>query len=145
MLSIQEISDRFELQDLSNRYCHLLDQGLFDELTQVFTDDAHIDYTSMGGIKGTPRQIVSFLKQVMPRFSNYQHMISNQQFEISGDKATGRIMCFNPMETTSTATETSVFFLGFWYVDKYIRTDKGWKIYSRAEEKSYQFNCSSIG
>ena len=91
MLSIQEISDRFELQDLTNRYCHLLDQGLFDELTQVFTDDAHIDYTSMGGIKGTPRQIVSFLKQVMPRFSNYQHMISNQQFETSGDKATGAV------------------------------------------------------
>ena len=140
MLSIQEISDRFELQDLTNQYCHLLDQGLFDELTQVFTDDAHIDYTSMGGIKGNPGQIVSFLKKVMPRFSNYQHMISNQQFDIADDTATGRIMCFNPMETASTTTETSVFFLGFWYIDKYIRTDKGWRICSRVEEKSYQFN-----
>ncbi|OUS02331.1 hypothetical protein A9Q81_08780 [Gammaproteobacteria bacterium 42_54_T18] len=139
MLSIQEISDRFELQDLTNQYCHLLDQRLFDELTQVFTTDAHIDYTSMGGIKGNPNQIVSFLKEVMPRFSNYQHMISNQQFEITDDKATGRIMCFNPMETTST-TDTSVFFLGFWYIDKYMRTDKGWRIASRVEEKSYQYN-----
>jgi len=140
MLSIQEISDRFELQDLTNQYCHLLDQGLFDELTQVFTDDAHIDYTAMGGIKGNPGQIVSFLKKVMPGFSNYQHMISNQQFDIADDTATGRIMCFNPMETASTTTETSVFFLGFWYIDKYIRTDKGWRICSRVEEKSYQFN-----
>ena len=143
VLSIQEMSDRFELQDLTNRYCHLLDQGLFDELTQVFTDDAQIDYTAMGGIKGNPGEIVSFLKQVMPRFSNFQHMISNQQFEIADDRATGRIMCFNPMESTSTTsstTESSVFFLGFWYVDKYIRTDKGWRICSRVEEKSYQFN-----
>ncbi|OUS24204.1 hypothetical protein A9Q99_25010 [Gammaproteobacteria bacterium 45_16_T64] len=140
MLSLQEMSDRFELQDLTNRYCHLLDQGLFEELRQVFTDDACIDYTAMGGIKGNPDDVVSFLKQVMPRFANYQHMITNQQFDIDDDKAAGRIMCLNPMEPVSTSQDSSLFFLGFWYVDEYVRTDHGWRISSRVEEKSYQFN-----
>lgn len=139
-LSLQEISDRFELQDLTNRYSHLLDQQLFDGLDDVFTADAYIDYTAMGGVKGDLETIKTFLKKVMPRFSNTQHMISNQQFTINGNEATGRIMCFNPMETSG-EQEPSVFFLGFWYVDKYLRTDKGWRICSRIEEKSYRCNC----
>jgi len=53
MLSLQEISDRFELQDLIYRYSQLIDGKDFDKLaTDVFTPDAFIDYSAFGGSKG---------------------------------------------------------------------------------------------
>lgn len=135
-LSIQEISDRFEIQDLITNYCEIIDKREFDRLDSVFSEDAFIDYSAMGGAKGNRREIIEFLKNVMPMFVNYQHMISNLQIKIDGDTATGRIMCFNPMEVG----ENPVFFLGLWYVDEYVRTPEGWRICKRSEEKSYQFN-----
>ena len=53
MLSQQEISDRFEIQDLVFRYSDIIDQRNFDLLrSEIFTDDAFIDYTAMGGASG---------------------------------------------------------------------------------------------
>ena len=136
-LSLQEISDRFEIQDLIANYCHIIDQGAFDQLTDIFTEDAFIDYSAMGGAKGSRAEIIAFLKNVMPMFISTQHMISNYQISVDGDTATGRIMCFNPMEISG----NPVFFLGLWYVDEYQRTADGWRISSRVEEKAYQFNA----
>jgi len=31
-------------------------------------------------------------------------------------------------------------FLGLWYLDKYVRTAKGWRISERVETKSYDYN-----
>ena len=140
MISQQQISDRFELQDLVTRYCHIIDGGNYDELKSIFADDAHIDYTAMGGIAGSRSEIIEFLKQVMPRFSAAQHMISNYLFDFSeaGDSATGRIMCLNSMQPAG--EEQGMFFLGLWYVDEYIRTEAGWRISTRSEEKSWSVN-----
>ena len=140
MLSQQEISDRFEIQDLIVHYSHLIDAQKFDDLDEVFTPDAFIDYSAFGGAKGDYAEVKEFLKQALPAFKNSQHMISNYQIKIAGDEATGRIMCFNPMELNLPDQGNPVFFLGLWYLDKYVRTDKGWRISERVEEKSYGFN-----
>ena len=39
-LSLQEMSDRFEIQDLMVGYCYAVDDRDFDTLDQYFTDDA---------------------------------------------------------------------------------------------------------
>lgn len=138
MLSLQEMSDRFELQDLTHRYCEIVDRGQFSLLTEVFTREAHIDYTAMGGIQGNVDDVIAFLQHAMPRFRHYQHIISNQQFVIDDDNATGRIICLNPMEPAKGTSHEGVFFLGFWYVDEYVRTEDGWRIHRRVEEKCFQ-------
>lgn len=33
-----------------------------------------------------------------------------------------------------------VYFCGLWYVNEYVRTDRGWRIARRVEELSYKFN-----
>jgi hypothetical protein len=139
-LSLQEISDRLEIQDLIIDYADIIDSGEIDRLDDIFTKDAFIDYSAMGGEKGDLEKIKAFLKAVMPIFKNTQHLISNYQIKVNGDAATGRIMCFNPMEINDEAGGNPVFFLGLWYVDEYVRTEAGWRIKSRVEEKSYQFN-----
>lgn len=140
-LSLQEISDRLEIQDLIVEYADVIDSGEIGRLDDIFTKDAFIDYSAMGGEKGGLEKIKDFLKMAMPIFKNTQHLISNYQIKLKSDSATGRIMCFNPMEINDEASGNPVFFLGLWYVDEYVRTEAGWRIKSRVEEKSYQFNA----
>ena len=54
MLSQQEMSDRLEIQDLLNAYCHAIDRRDWDALDQICSrEDAIIDYTEAGGARGT--------------------------------------------------------------------------------------------
>uniref|UniRef100_UPI0021F33F53 nuclear transport factor 2 family protein n=1 Tax=Mycolicibacterium gadium TaxID=1794 RepID=UPI0021F33F53 len=52
MLSLEEMSDRMEIQQLLVDYSTAIDSRRFDDLDRVFTPDAHIDYTELGGIAG---------------------------------------------------------------------------------------------
>jgi hypothetical protein len=138
-LSMQEMSDRFEIQDMLYRYADIIDRKSIDELRDIFTVDAHIDYSAFGGSVGDLESTLVFLKEALPAFSASQHLNANIQITINGDTATGRVMCFNPMEMPL-GEEKKVFMLGLWYVDEYRRGPSGWQISRRAEEKSWVFN-----
>ena len=142
MLSLQEISDRLEIEDLVNGYSHVVDSRDFDKFRDLFTADAHIDYSAFDGSVGTLEDTISFLKSaVTPElFPNCQHMVSNIRLELNGDTATGRVMCLNPMQMALPDNTHHVFMLGLWYLDEYRRTDSGWRISRREEEKSWTFN-----
>lgn len=144
MLSMQEISDRFELQDLVFRYSQIIDSKDFDLLREeVFTPDAFIDYSVFGGSKGNLEETIEFLHKAMAIFPNTQHLNANIQIQLDADdpnKATGRVMCFNPQDMRLKNGESYIFFCGLWYVDEYRRTEQGWRISRRVEEKSYVFN-----
>jgi 3-phenylpropionate/cinnamic acid dioxygenase small subunit len=139
MLSLQEISDRLEIQELLVRYSHTLDTHDWDAWEQVFTPDAMIDYTETGGPRGGVKETRAFLESVMPTtFSSYQHMIGNTVLEIEGDTARARSILFNPM--VMSGDEPTVFFVGLWYRDELVRTSDGWRIKDRYEERSYTYN-----
>lgn len=142
MLSQQEMSDRWEIQDLVFHYAHLIDTKDFDRLRDVFTGDAHIDYSAFGGSVGDLEQTIAYLKDAVADsvFPNSQHLNANVQVTVEGDTGKGRVMCFNPMEMALPDGGTQVFLLGLWYVDEYRRTPEGWRISRREEEKSWVFN-----
>lgn len=143
MLSQQELSDRFELQDLVFHYADLIDTKQIERLRQeIFTEDAHIDYSVFGGSVGDVDTTLDFLKSALTDelFPNSQHLNANVQIKLDGDTATGRVMCFNPMEMVLPEDGNQTYFLGLWYVDEYRRTDKGWRISRREEVKSWVFN-----
>ena len=143
MLSQQELSDRLELQDLVYFYSHLIDTKSFDSLREVFTEDAHIDYSAFGGSVGNLEETIAYLKKAVADdiFPNSQHLNANLQFTVNGDSATGRVMCFNPMEMKLPDGGLQVFLIGLWYVDEYRRTAAGWRMARRVEEKSWVFNA----
>ncbi len=89
MLSLPEISDRLEIQDLMVRYSHAVDTGQWDLLDDIFTEDAHIDYTAMGGPAGDVAATKKFLAAMLPNFPAFQHLISNSSITLDGDTATG--------------------------------------------------------
>ena len=137
MKSLEEISDRLEIQDLMVAYSHAIDFKNFDELDDVFTPDAFIDYTVFGGPKGPYPEVKQFLKDQMPMFSSYYHMISTSKIELHGDTATGVTVCHNPMVLSGKDGAETVFVCGLWYHDKFVRTADGWRIKERIEEKTY--------
>lgn len=139
-MDLREISDRLEINNLLIDYCSAIDTHDWDALDAVFTPDAHIDYTALGGIKGSFPEIKAYLAKVLPFFPSTQHLIANSRVWIEGDAARARTMCHNPMEMPLKAGGTQVVFYGLWYVDRLVRTPGGWRIRERVEERGYAFN-----
>jgi len=136
-LSLQQISDRLELQDLVTEYANALDAREFDRMDRVFTPDAYIDYRAMGGIDGPYPKVKAWLPEALKHFPSFMHFVGNFHFEIEGDTARGRIACFNPMVVPKAEGGTETMFLGLWYVDRYRRTAEGWRIVERSEQHCY--------
>jgi len=135
MLSLEEISDRLEIQQLMIDYSNAIDQKRFDDLDLVFTEDAYIDYRVTGGIDGAFPEVKAWLKEVLPNFPAYYHMLGNVDIRIDGDSAASRTICFNPM--VFNAEEKQILFVGIWYVDEFTRTADGWRMNKRVEEKCF--------
>jgi len=140
MLSVQEISDRLEIMQLMTAYSSAIDRKNFAALNNVFSADAYIDYRAMGGIAGTLGEIKAWLGEVMQAFPHYQHMLGNPEIQLQGDTATGRTICFNPMQIALPDGSSQVMFLGLWYLDEFVRREAGWRISRRSEEKCYAHN-----
>lgn len=140
MLSLAEISDRLEIQQLITDYSTAIDTRRFDDLDAVFTPDAHIDYTALGGIEGRYPEVKAWLAEVLPNFPMYAHMLGNFSVHIDGDTASSRTICFNPMvlPTAAGKDQEHVMFCGLWYDDEFVRTADGWRITRRVETKTFQ-------
>jgi hypothetical protein len=135
------VLDRLEIEDLITDYAAAVDSGDVDKLDAIFTPDALIDYSAVGGAKGSYPEVKAFLAKSLKGFRNTQHLISNFEIRLDGDKATGKIMGFNPMELeTGDKPAIPTFFLGLWYHDEYIKTPDGWRITKRTEQKSWTHN-----
>jgi len=72
MMSLQEISDRLEIQDLFARYSFAIDERDWDALDALFTYNAVIDYSGSGGIRGSVAEIKRWLPVALARFPRYQ-------------------------------------------------------------------------
>jgi hypothetical protein len=143
-LSLQEISDRIEIADLLTAYSHAIDSRNWDGLDDVFTPDAYIDYAEMGGSAGTLAETKEFLGKVMGRFSSFQHLVATSKIDFEGpDRARGKTICHNPMVVDKGEGKTHVLFCGLWYRDTFVRTEAGWRIKDRYEEKSFLHNFES--
>ena len=132
MLSLAEISDRLEIQQLLMDYSTAIDTRRFDDLDRVFTPDAYIDYRAMGGIDGTYPDVRDWLAQVLPNFPAYFHMLGNIDIRLNGDTATSCAICFNPMKLSD---DGQILFCGLWYDDEFVRTPAGWRMSRRVETK----------
>lgn len=136
MLSLAEISDRLEIQQLLVDYSTAIDSRRFDDLDRVFTPDAYIDYTELGGIAGTYGDVKAWLAEVLPNFPAYFHMLGNFDIRIDGDTASSRTILFNPMKLSD--DNDQIMFCGLWYDDEFIRTADGWRMTRRVETKCIQ-------
>ncbi len=136
MLSQAEISDRLEIQQLVVDYSTAIDSRRIDDLDVVFTPDAYIDYTALGGIVGLYAEVMAWLAEVLPNFPMYSHMLGNFSVRIDRDTASSRTICFNPMVLGG--DKEQVMLCGLWYDDEFLRTPDGWRMNRRVETKCFQ-------
>tara|TARA_R110000824_G_scaffold13280_5_gene57878 strand:+ start:16351 stop:16806 length:456 start_codon:yes stop_codon:yes gene_type:complete len=139
-LSLQEMSDRFEIQDLLVGYCYAVDDKDFDALDQFFTEDAVIDYSEMVGVKGSLGEIKEFLRTSLEPIPMVQHAVMATQYTFDGDACETRTVCHNPMVVPGDDSEPQTIFFGLWYIHKFRRTIDGWRISSLYEKKCYNHN-----
>ncbi|MDT0574972.1 nuclear transport factor 2 family protein [Croceicoccus sp. F390] len=143
MLSLQQLSDRAEIQDLMTSYSYAIDDRNWDALDDVFTPDAIIDYSEAGGSRGDVATTKRFLAGAMKSFTGFQHMVSTTDIKINGDEAHARTILFNPMIMEGEASGENrgrIFFIGLWYEDTVVRSPKGWRISHRRERMSWSHN-----
>ena len=137
-LSLQEVSDRLEIQDLIARYSYALDSRDFDALDDLFTPDAMLDYTATGAIKGTLAEMKAFVTNAFEMFAGTQHLTTQTHLRFSddGEIAYGKSACHNPM-VFGGDLEPKMMVVGLWYRDTFVRTASGWKFKERVEELLY--------
>ena len=128
------LRDRIEISDFLTRYADAVDREQWDQWRSLFTEDAHIDYTSApGGIAGGRDEIAAWLAESLKLFSSTQHLISNQDVTIDGDTARVRAMFYNPMRFEG----GDMFFCGGWYNHDLVRTADGWRSRRLVEETAW--------
>lgn len=142
-MTLQEISDRFEIMDLLTDYCSAIDTKDIGALDNIFTHDACIDYSKAGGPKTDLKTIKNFLQANLGDLPR-QHIISNIKVQINGDTADVRSLCFNPLELPSTNGNLEIAIWGIWYNDKLIRTANGWRIKEKITEPCYNWKIQRI-
>ncbi len=132
-MDLQTLVDRAAITDLLTRYAHAVDRQDWDLYRSLFTPDAHIDYTQVGGVAGGLEEVVGFLSETMPMFEAMQHLISNIEFNIDGDEARVTAMVYNPLKLP----DTPMWATGGWYHHKLVRTAEGWQSRHLEEEAGW--------
>jgi 3-phenylpropionate/cinnamic acid dioxygenase small subunit len=134
-LSLQEISDRLQIQDLLARYALAIDNKDWALLDTCFVPDAEIDYTSTGGKKGNYPEVRRWLAEVLAPFAYTMHCIGNTSLELDGDCAHARTYLWNPMGFQRPDGGLHWFSVAAHYVDEFVRTESGWRIRNRVQER----------
>jgi hypothetical protein len=136
-----EINDRLAIQDLLVRYSYAADDKDWPAFEALFTDDAIIDFTAFGGPRCNPAEMTAFLRNVALTMNGWQHTISTNLLEPSGDSVKSRTAAQVMMMPKTADGSTQVMFTGLWYHDLIVRTAQGWKFKERVQVYSWVHNA----
>lgn len=140
-MDLQRIGDELEIASLLHRYARAVDTGDWELWRSLFTDDAVIDYSSVGGPAGDRVEISEWLRASMELLPMRQHFISNIEIIAHrGDSATVRAMFFNPFQIGGVA---ELCYCGGYYHHQMVRTADGWRSGGLREETAWFANRPS--
>ena len=129
----QATADRVELEELLHRYAWAIDKWEWSLLDQVFTEDAEVDFSSVGqyvageSVLRGRKAIVTWLRDSIKPFPDVLHFLSNQIVTLEGDEA--RI---------TTYMQVLHLPMGGIYHSVAVRTADGWRIRRfRLEERTF--------
>ena len=131
MLSAREQSDHIEIAQLLYRYGRAIDTRDFEELREVFTPDAEIDYAVERGSAQRLPEMVEWLRAALTMFKATQHAMASPIVELDGDRARARTS-LTAAHVQERLDGTNVYtLLHATYTDELVRTPRGWRIASR--------------
>ena len=143
-LSLEEMSDRFLIQDLITEEAAAIDERDWDRWEETYVADAKIDWSGNGGAKGDPKVIRAWASSVLSEanfpYPQYQHYCTNFRIRVDGDTATCRHLQIIPISVVSPGGGRQIAFSGIWFEDQRVRTSDGWRISARREFRAWQHN-----
>jgi hypothetical protein len=125
---IGQLVEKQKIIDLTIAYTWIIDHGPREKLKEIFTEDAVfiIDTRHLNGID----EIRGKIERTLGDLSASQHIVSNHQVSIDGDKATSR--CYLHAQHTLHGIEGGDnYVMAGRYIDKLIRFDSKWCITER--------------
>jgi hypothetical protein len=129
----ERLADVSAIQDLATSYAHAVDDRDWTRWEALFVADAVIDYTSAGGIAGTPAQLAAWMPDALSAFEFCLHSTSTHEIRFTGpDTATGRVHVFN-RNGARWEGEPEIVDVSAVYEDTYIRAGDRWRFASRME------------
>lgn len=133
------VEDQLAITALLHRYARAVDTKDWDLYRSVFTEDAHIDYSSAGAAAGPRDEVATWMEQnfgaLIPMSMHY---ITNVEIlEHRGDSATVRAMFYNPMRLPGADELSSC---GGYYHHEVVRTPDGWRSRDLREENVWFVN-----
>ena len=138
-LTLQQINDRIEIDELLARYSRALDYRQFDDLEDVFTADATFDAGGLGCPTG-PANIRAMIEGTIGHLDATQHLVGKSivEFAPDGDSAEVRTYLISQHIRESAPTDVKHYFLGGEYYDKVVRTPEGWRIAYRRLDRLWK-------
>ena len=140
-MDLQELSDRMEIRDLVTAYTRAVDSRDWDALDQVFTSDAVLDYSSVGGPVDSLDVVKPWIEQGLRGFDRYQHVIGQVAIELPapeqaqvGDTARATAYLVNPMVAKAPDGTETLWEVGGYYHHDLVRTPDGWRSRSLVEQ-----------
>jgi len=133
-----------KIRRLKYRYLRCVDLKLWDEIQNVFTEDATADYGTPSAGRplklGSRDEIVNFLRDSLGNTIITLHAAGQPEIEIDGEAATGTWR----FEDTVIATEYNVVITGAaFYEDRYRRgADGAWRISHIGYKRIYEATMS---
>ncbi|NYG59137.1 hypothetical protein BJ980_002060 [Nocardioides daedukensis] len=131
-----EVADRLEITDVITRYTRAIDTRAFDRLhTEVFTPDAVLDYSAVGGPVGPPSEVVEWVEKGLRGFDRYQHIIGQVAITFDGpDNASATAYFTNPMVAKAPDGTETLWEVGGYYHHQLVRTADGWRSTSLVDD-----------
>lgn len=135
--STERTGDILAIEDLAISYGHAVDDRDWQRWEDLFTPDALVDYTSAGGIAGTPSELAAWFPEAFSAFEWCMHSMSTHEIRFTGDDtARGRVHVFN-RNGVRVDGEPEVLDVGAVYEDTYVRREGRWSFSERIEHARY--------
>lgn len=131
--AIHEIQDRFAIQDLITRFCHMVDVRILESVADdFFTPDAILNY-GFKRMSGRD-EIHNFYNSFDGVVLGTSHTVANPLVEIDGDsaKALHRVLGFHwHAQQGEIQVRAADELMVAGYQDRLQRTERGWRISER--------------
>ena len=82
----QELCDKHEIAELIYRYATSVDTKDWERMASVFTEDAYLDYSSVGYPPGSRDDVLALLQKALDQLPMTQHFVTNIEVDLDGDE-----------------------------------------------------------
>jgi hypothetical protein len=135
-MTVQQLLDIRECEQLKYRYCRLLDQKRFDELGELLVEDCTVAYGG-GAITLQGRSnVTAYLHKAMgdTRILT-SHLVSHPEIDVEGDeaRASWALVDVVILQDAGLAIRGASY-----YDDRYVRTSDGWRIAHTGYRRLYE-------